>query len=73
MKITLGTRRFQRAVSARGALIGIKCAQIGFKRSELPKKLQSTPARWKRCVPRLAPINALIAKFFYLRSLPLYT
>src|SRR5262245_3708944 len=26
-------------------------------------------ARWKRCVPRLAPINALIAKVFYMRTL----
>ena len=26
-------------------------------------------ARWKRCVPRFTPINALIAQFFYLHGL----
>jgi hypothetical protein len=28
-------------------------------------------ARWKRCEPRLAPINVLIAKIFYLHSFQL--
>jgi hypothetical protein len=33
--------------------------------------LPAETARWKRCVPRFAPINAFIAMDFYLHSLQL--
>ncbi len=38
----------------------------------LPNAPPAETARWKRCVPRLTSINALIAKVFYLRTLQLY-
>jgi len=52
---SLGTHRFQRAVSARDLLIGISRLQTWGEAYPGPVPINSSfaeTARWKRCVPR---------------------